>query len=143
LTVDAIIIIIIIIDVLVDMRSRAGSFLRVLGRGQQHGAMASSEGGLSVGRTARRKRRMDPAADSVAKAARPAPAGGTEPRFGPKGNVEATAAIRYILTQGASDECMLQLRQASFFSCCVFGSSFLSFWNTSLGRGRSMVVEEE
>ena len=120
--------------VLVDMRSQGPSC--ALSSAAHHGAMAVSESGLSVGRSARRKRRMEPAADkSPSKAARAAPAGGTEPRFGPKANLEATAAIKHILTQGASDEGILQLRQALVYSVHRFGAGEVDGGGGGVGAG--------
>ena len=122
--------------VLVDMRSQGPSC--ALSSAAHHGAMmAGSESGLSVGRTARRKRRAEPAAadQSPSKAARAPPAGGTEPRFGPKGNLEATAAIKHILTQGASDEGILQLRQALVYSVHRFGAGEVDGGGGGVGAG--------
>ena len=78
----------------------------------------ASESGLSVGRNARRKRRLDAApteggqasCPKAAKAADCASEGAEGLRFGPKGSMEATVAIRYILAQGTADG-MLSLRQ--------------------------------
>ena len=62
-------------------------------------AMAS-ESGLSVGRTAWRKRRLEPGQTDSAhpKTPKSQQAGDPEPRFGPKGGFDATAAINLTST---------------------------------------------